>query len=134
MIKNTFPNKSGNPEHLKKYSEQLESSTTNIHKIIKDLLRAFYKLFSLQFCVSNDQWKKYCVVKILQGICKTFLCENNRNYNSCKFSSKFTFILFVLSRNQNQESNFHQVGDLVTRNICFFVYSKLHSTSKVGQI
>ena len=55
MIKNTFPNKSGNPEHLKKYSEQLESSTTNIHIIIKDLLRSFYKLFSLQFCVSNDQ-------------------------------------------------------------------------------
>ena len=41
MIKNTLPNKSGNPESLKKYSEQFESSSTNVRIIGEDLLRAF---------------------------------------------------------------------------------------------
>ena len=59
--------------------------------------------------------------KILQGIFETFLYENNRNYNSCKFSYKFDFIpVLSFRRNQNQESKFQQVGDLVTRNISVF--------------
>ena len=41
VIKNTLPNKSGNPESLKKLSEQLENSSTNVHIIGEDLLRAF---------------------------------------------------------------------------------------------
>ena len=53
MIKNTMPNKSGNPERLK----TVESSSTNMHIVGEDLLRAFYKLFCLQFCVSSDHWK-----------------------------------------------------------------------------
>ena len=41
MIKNTLPNKSRYPESLKKQSEQLKSSSTNVHIVGKDLLRAF---------------------------------------------------------------------------------------------
>ena len=41
VIKNTLPNKSENPESLKKYSEQLESPSTNVHIVGEDLLRAF---------------------------------------------------------------------------------------------
>ena len=64
---------------------------------------------------------KHCVVKILQGIWERFLYENNRNYNSYKFSYKFTFIpCLSFHRNQKQASNFQQVGDLVTRNISVF--------------
>ena len=39
VIKNTFPNKSGNPGSLKKKkkSEQLESSSTNVHILGEDL-------------------------------------------------------------------------------------------------
>ena len=47
------------------------------------------------------------------------LCKNNPNFNSCKFIYKLNFISFLpLSRhrNQKQESNFQQVGCLVTRN------------------
>ena len=40
VIKNILPNKSGNPESFKKYSEQLESSSTNVYIVDKDLLRA----------------------------------------------------------------------------------------------
>ena len=47
MIKNTLPDKSGNPESLKKYSQQFESFSTNALKVDKDLLRAFYRLFFL---------------------------------------------------------------------------------------
>ena len=56
MIKNAFPNKSENPETLKASKEkkrkekrkkllQLESSSTNMHIVSEDLLRAFDKLF-----------------------------------------------------------------------------------------
>ena len=55
MIKNTFANKSGNPESLKASKEkkkekrkkllQLESSSTNTRIVSEDLLRAFDKLF-----------------------------------------------------------------------------------------
>ena len=54
MIKNTLPNKSENPENLKKESQQLESSSNNVHIIDKDLVRVFYKLFCVQFCVSYN--------------------------------------------------------------------------------
>ena len=65
--------------------------------------------------------KKHYVAKILQGIWEGFLFEHNRNYNSCKFSYKSAFIpCLYLRRNQKQESNFQQVGDLVTRNTSVF--------------
>ena len=61
--------------------------------------------------------KKHCATKILQGIGERFLYESNYNYNSYKFTYKFTFIpLLYFHRTQKQESNFLQVGDWVTRN------------------
>ena len=45
MTEDTLPSKSGNPESLKKQSEQLESSLTNVHIVAENLLRAFEKLF-----------------------------------------------------------------------------------------
>ena len=39
-----------------------------------------------------------------------------------------SFFLFLT--NQKQGSGFQQVGGLVTKNIYFFVYSELRSTSK----
>ena len=55
MIKNTSPDKSGNVESLKKESQQFQSFETNVPMVGKDLLRAFYRLFCLQFCDSSDQ-------------------------------------------------------------------------------
>ena len=55
-MKNTLPNKSENPEGLKN-KQQLESTSTNVHIIGEDLLRALYKFFCSRFCVSIDQWK-----------------------------------------------------------------------------
>ena len=57
MIKNTLPDKSGNPESIKKSSQQFESFSTTVPIVDEDWLRAFYKLFYLQFCDSSDQWK-----------------------------------------------------------------------------
>ena len=37
MINNTLPNKSGNPESLNKWSQQLEISSTNAHIVFEDL-------------------------------------------------------------------------------------------------
>ena len=52
---------------------------------------------------------------------RDFLHENNRNYNSYRFSYRFAFILFLsFLTNQNQELGFQQVGGLVTRNIAVF--------------
>ena len=80
--------------------------------------------------------KKRCVAKDLLAIWEIFLHENNRNYDSYRFSYKFTFILFLsFLANQKQESGFQQVGGLVTRNISvFFVYSESRSTSKPCRI
>ena len=57
MIKITLPDKSGNPESLKNYLQQFKSFSTNVPIVGEDLLRAFYRLFYLQFCDSIDQWK-----------------------------------------------------------------------------
>ena len=55
MIKNTLPDKSGNPESLKKQLQQFESFSANLPKVGEDLLRAFYRLFYLRFCDSRNQ-------------------------------------------------------------------------------
>ena len=100
----------------------MESSSTNVYTVGEDLLRAFYKLFCLRFCVSNDQWKN-TVARILQGILDVTII----NYNSYKFSYKFDFIpVLSFRRNQKQESKFQQVGDLVTRNISPFCLYRLY--------
>ena len=54
MIKNSMPIKSGNPGSHKKLPPQLETSSANVHIVGEDLLRVFFKLFYLRFCVSSD--------------------------------------------------------------------------------
>ena len=67
--------------------------------------------------------KKHCVANAVLTIWKVFLHENNRNYNSYRFSYKFAFILFLsFLTNQKQESGFQQVGGLVPRNIFVFCW------------
>ena len=56
MIKNTLQDESGNPESVKKHSQQFERFWTNVSIDGEDLLRVFYRLFYLQFCDSSDQW------------------------------------------------------------------------------
>ena len=64
--------------------------------------------------------RKHCVAELLLAIWEIFVHENNRHYNSYRFSNKFAFIHFLsFLWNQKQESGFHQVDGLVTRNICF---------------
>ena len=41
LIKNTLPNKSGNPESFKKQSKHLENSSINVHIVDEGLLRDF---------------------------------------------------------------------------------------------
>ena len=52
MIKNTLPDKLGNPESLENQSQQFESFSTNVSIVGEDLLGEF---FYLQFCDSSDQ-------------------------------------------------------------------------------
>ena len=68
--------------------------------------------------------KLKCFLTLLLPICQRFyqlidfFSEKNCNYNSCKFCYKFAFIPFLaIRRIQKQESNFQQVGGLVTRYI-----------------
>ena len=83
----------------------------------KDLLRAFYKLFYLQFCDLSDQLNFKSFARNLREI----FTWNNRNYNSYRFSYKFGFIHFLyFLTNQKQESGFKQVGSLTTKNISVF--------------
>ena len=100
----------------------MESSSANVHIVGKICLgRSKICFFST---VLRLEWsvKKHYVTKISQGIRERFLYGNNRNYNSYKFSYKFAFTSSLsFRRNQKQESNFEQVGDLVTRNISGFL-------------
>ena len=93
--------------------------------VTQDLLREFCKLFCLRSCVSRDQWKN----KVLKRFCKEF--ERH-------FCTKIIVVIIPtnlvtsLHRNQKQELNFQQVGDLEV--FPFFVYSELKSTLKVCRI
>ena len=123
----------------------MQNSSTTVHIVGEDLFNycthswrgfAGAVLQVVSFTVLYFKWsvKKHCVAKILQGIWKIFLYENNCNYNSYKFSYKSTLIsFFSFRRNQKQESNIYQDGDLVTRNIylfCFTIYFKGIPNSK----
>ena len=61
MIKNTLPDKSGNPESLKKQLQQFESFSANLPKVGEDLLRAFYRLFYLRFVIQGISEKILCL-------------------------------------------------------------------------
>ena len=79
-------------------------------------------LQSVLYTVICFMWlvKKPRVAKILQAIWEIFLYENNCNYNSYKFSYKFTWTTILsFCRNQEQESSFPQVGGLVTNIFVF---------------
>ena len=95
------------------------------------LLRAFDKLFYLQFCDSSDQLKNivqerfyqqfeiYFYIKIIGTIIPTYLVRN--------FSP-----LFVLSQNQKKKTRIKlsascQFGNKV---FCFLLYSESRSSSK----
>ena len=76
-------------------------------------------VYVVLFTVLCLKWsvKKRFIPKILQGIWETFFYENNRHHNSYKFA----FIPFLpFHRNQEQDSNFQQLGGLITRNISVF--------------
>ena len=95
----------------------MESSSTIVHIIGENLLRAMYKLFCSSFYVSmiseNTLCEKDFTLHRISGRC---LYENDRNNNSCKSSYKFAFIPFLpFHRNKKQISNLQQVGVLVTR-------------------
>ena len=76
-----------------------------------------------------------CRIDFSRNLKGILMCKYDCNSNSYKFSSKFTFITFFsFHRNQKQESNFQQVGGLVTRNSFAFFYSESRSTSKVCRI
>ena len=114
VIKNTLPNKSGNPESLKKLSQQLESSSTNVHIVGEDLPRVFYKLFSFRFCVSSDHLTK--MQERFYKKSESILHKKDRNYNSYQSGYKFTFISFCSFIETKTRIKFQQVGDLVARN------------------
>ena len=67
--------------------------------------------------------EKHCVAKVVLAVWEIFLHENNRNYNSYKFSYEFTSIFFFsFLSNQKQESGLQQIGGLVIRNISVFLF------------
>ena len=86
MIKNSFPNKSGNPKSLKRYSYQLESSSTNVHIVGESLLRAFSKIL-------QGIWERDFYMKILVTIIPTNLVTNSLLSFFCNF---------IETKNKNQ--------------------------------
>ena len=93
MIKNTLPDKSRIPESLK--------NNRNSSKAFQLIFHSWWGfaegvLQVVLFTILLFKWsvKKHCVAKVLLAIWEIFLHENNCNYNSYRFSYKFSFILF----------------------------------------
>ena len=55
MVKNTLPNKSGNPESLRKWLHRLWSSPTNVCIVCEDMLSEFCKGPSIKHVHSNGE-------------------------------------------------------------------------------
>ena len=55
MTQNILPDKSGNSENPEKIIATVRKPSTSMSKLSEDMLRAFYRLFYLQFCDSSDQ-------------------------------------------------------------------------------
>ena len=100
MIKNTCPDKSGNPESLKNNCNSSKAFLTNM-TIVAHTGCFFY---------TSNQWKKNCIATVLLAIWENFLHGNKLNYNSYRFSFKLAFVLFLsFFTNQKQEPGFQQV-------------------------
>ena len=113
----------------------MESSSTHASMVGEDLLGDTLQVVFFTVLCFKRWVKKLCKAKILQGIWERLLYENNHKSNIYKLSNKFTYItVLCFLRNQKQELDFQQVGDLVTGNISVFFYSKPSSTWKVCQI
>ena len=101
----------------KKQSEQFESSSTNVQMVGDNLLIGCSTscfIYGFVIPVINEKetfYMKIIVTKIPK--------KSVRNYGFISFLSFF--------RNQTQESNFQQVGGLVTRNICLFLFLASHT-------
>ena len=54
MIKNTLPNKSANPESLKKQSKNFKSSPTSVLKVSEDLPTSVLQVALFTVCDSSD--------------------------------------------------------------------------------
>ena len=80
--------------------------------------------------------KKHCVAKVLLAIWKMFLHQNNRNYNSYRFSYGFAFILlFSLSYKPKTRIRFSATWWSGNKKyFCFFAYSELCFTLKPCRI
>ena len=82
----------------------MESSSTNAHIVSEDLLRK--AILFTAFCFKRSV-KNPCVAKIFLAAWGTFLCQNDCNYTSYKFSHQFAFITFCdFHRNEKQKNNF----------------------------
>ena len=66
--------------------------------------------------------KKHCVAKVLLAIWETFLHENNRNYNSYKFSYKFSLASRVLLQSLTEFNR------LLLRNFCTCYSHSYHNS------
>ena len=131
VIKNTLPNKSGNPGSLEKYKQQLEILLTIVHIDGDDLLRAFCNLSQLKFCISSDPRKTTVQQKRYQQCARHFLMKIIINTIPTKLAKSLFLCPFLsFRRNQKQESNFRQAAGLVIKQNLLFVYSESHFTSK----
>ena len=105
----------------------MESSSTNVHVVGVDLLKAFYKLWScFSFVIQVISEKNTCSKGFTRNFFEIFLHKNNLTIiptNLVRISFFIYFYPFLETKNKNQI--FWQVGGLVTRNICFlFIASR----------
>ena len=113
----------------------MENSSTNAHIAGEDLLWAFYKLFCLRFCVSNDQWKNTVQQRFYKEFERDFYLKIILTLiatNLVKNSFLSLFCPFIKNINKNQV--FSKLVVLQQEIVLLFVYNESCSTSKVCRI
>ena len=135
MIKNTLPNKSRNPESLKKIIIAVGKPFNQCVHSWWGFAEGTLQLVLFKLLCFKKLVAKHCVGKILQGIWERVLFEHDHNYNSYKFSFKFTFIpLFSFIETKNKRHIFSKLVVWQREILLLFIYSESRSTSKVCQI
>ena len=85
MIKNSLPNKSGNPESLKKLSQQFKRFSTNVPIVMRICWGHSTGCFIYSFAIQVINEKTLRSKDLTSNLREIFLHENNRNYNSYRF-------------------------------------------------
>ena len=90
----------------------MESFWTNAHKVGEDLVRAFYELFCLRFCVLSVNWKNTVQQRFYKEFRRQIYMKIIITIISKNLATNLFYLLFSVRRNQEQELDFQRYAKI----------------------